>query len=285
MHVQVGLAASNAKGRLEPSHTGAFLAALPLALESCLLLARGGLAGHVWEASLLAALMNTTPYPIKQPFGEGAMKFVKQYYYGPDSPAGALTGPEAAADWAAMIGDEQAHGYLSKAAAGAGLFGGYGLGGGEQGSSGRLRVDRTVQLLANLAAFEAWQQQWCDVQRLKQLMQFDAAPAGSSSNGAASAAAESGGEAAADARNVLSSAAAAIVSDAEVSWCSQHHLIPSSLRHVQDTLNIILAGEATAGADLQRLSPPPEWHHCQHVSDERSPMQLSALQRSAVELV
>jgi hypothetical protein len=239
--MQVGLAAINAKGRLEPSQTGAFLAALPLALESCLLLARGGLAGHVWEASLLAALMNTTPYPIKQPFGSGAMQHVLQYYYGPDNHAGGLTGPHAAADWAAMIEDEQADGYFSKSgAAGAGVFGGYGSSGSEQTSSGRPRVDRTVQLLANLAAFEARQQQWCDLQRLKQLMQSDAAPAGSSGSP------KSGDEAAADARNVLSSAAAAIVSDDEASWCGQHHLIPSSLRHVQDTLNIIVAGGGEA---------------------------------------
>jgi hypothetical protein len=247
----------NAKGRLEPSQTGAFLAALPLALESSLLLARGGLAGHMWEACLLAALINTTPYPIKQPFGSGVMRYVKLYYYGPDSQvdgqAAAMAAPEAAADWAALVEDEQADGYYPKAAAAAaGLFG-YGLSS-EQTSSGRLRVDRTVQLLANLAAFEAWQQQWCDVQRLKQLMQVDAPPAarvgasssggrGASNGGRAAEADSAGDDAAADARNVLSSAAAALVSDAEASWCGQHHLIPASLRHVQDTLNIIISGE------------------------------------------
>lgn len=252
---QVGLAAVNAKGRLEPSQTGAFLAALPLALESSLLLARGGLAGHLWEACLLAALMNTTPYPIKQPFGAGAMKYVKLYYYGPDGEAegqaASLTaGPGPAADWAGMM-DGQAGGYFPSTT-GAGVFG-YGVSSGEQASSGRLRVDRSVQLLANLAAFEAWQQQWCDVQRLKQLMQMDGPPAargapglcsGSSGNGGAAAKAGSTGDvAAADPRSVLSSAAAAIVSDAEASWCQQHHLIPASLRHVQDTLNIVASGE------------------------------------------
>jgi hypothetical protein len=187
--------------------------------------------------------MNTAPYPIKQPFGTDAMQHVQQYYYGPDQQAGVATD-----DWAAMIEDEQADGYYSKSgAAGSAAFGVYGLSGSEQTSSGRQRVDRTAQLLANLAAFEAWQQQWCDVQRLKQLLQIDAAPAGSSGS------ADLGDEAAADnaARNVLSSAAAAIVSDAEASWCVQHHLIPSSLRHVQDTLNIIVAGGgSTEAAEL-----------------------------------
>ncbi|WIA10278.1 hypothetical protein OEZ85_010473 [Tetradesmus obliquus] len=111
---QVGLAAPNAKGRLEPSRTGAFIAALPLSLESSLLLACGGLAGHAWEACLLAALMNATPYPIQQPFGSAAMKYVTLYYYGPDS-QGAAGGAAAAVEAGLMQPDS--------AAAAAGVFG------------------------------------------------------------------------------------------------------------------------------------------------------------------
>lgn len=229
-HVQVGLAAPNAKGRLEPSRTGAFIAALPLSLESSLLLACGGLAGHAWEACLLAALMNATPYRIQQPFGSAAMKYVTLYYYGPDS-QGAAGGAAAAVEAGLMQPDS--------AAAAAGVFG-YDV----SSSSGRQGVDRTVQLLANLAAFEAWQQQWCDVQRLKQLLQVEPPPgSGSSSNGGIAVGTDrAGADAAADARSVLSSAAAAIVSNAEAAWCRQHHLLPASLRHVQDTLTIIVSG-------------------------------------------
>ncbi|WIA30335.1 hypothetical protein OEZ86_000422 [Tetradesmus obliquus] len=111
---QVGLAAPNAKGRLEPSRTGAFIAALPLSLESSLLLVCGGLAGHAWEACLLAALMNATPYPIQQPFGSAVMKYVTLYYYGPDS-QGAAGGAAAAVEAGLMQPDS--------AAAAAGVFG------------------------------------------------------------------------------------------------------------------------------------------------------------------
>jgi hypothetical protein len=237
--------------------------------------------------------MNTTPYPIKQPFGSEAMKYVQLYYYG------AAGFDSTAADWAALVESED--GYYAKAgAAAAGVFG-YGVSS-EQFSSGRLRVDRTVQLLANLAAFEAWQQQWCDVQRMKQLLQVDGAPAGrgtpgsssssstnissSSSNRAAAAgsngvAAGSAGDeaAAADARNVLSSAAAGIVSDAEVAWCQQHHLLPASLRHVQDTVNIIVSGAGRHGCATNPVAEPQS---VKAQSDSLQPLQINVSCRRSV---
>lgn len=252
--LQVGLARTNAKNRLEPSPTGTFLASLPLALESSLLLARGGLMGHLWEAAVLAALMNTTPYPIKQPFGSDTMAFVKVYYFGPDSQGAART-----------EGDWQERG-AAVGAAQDGVFsftGRTGSGFGSGGSSSR-RVDRPVQLLANLAAFEAWQQQWCDLQRLKQLVQGPsaaAAVADSDDDAAPSAAEDDREEQAAGPGTVVPHAAATVVSAEEALWCQQHHLVPSSLRHVMDTLNIIVAAlHKFRPCFIHTCRGPPEYY-------------------------
>lgn len=238
VYLQIGAARLNAKGRLEPSPTGAFIAALPISLDSALLFLRGGLQGNMWEAAVLAALMNTTPYPIKQPFGSEAMQHVRTYYYGPETAQ--LGGLAAAAGYATEWGvAEEVAGLDSDEAA------------------ADKPVDRTVLLLANLAAFEAWQLHWCDVQRLKAMLDS------SSSELAAGIAADQAMDTSSDdgSASALSLLSAAIGAD-EAAWCAAHHLVPSSLRHVSDTLNIIVSAvHKFRPAFMNQAAGPPDYFH------------------------
>ena len=64
--------ASPDKGRhaYHPSKYGELLVSLPLSLESAIFVVRGGIAGYVRESIILGAIMDTTPFPIIQPFGQ-----------------------------------------------------------------------------------------------------------------------------------------------------------------------------------------------------------------------
>lgn len=64
--------ASPDKGRhaYHPSKYGELLVSIPLSLESAIFVVRGGIAGYVRESVILGAIMDTTPFPILQPFGQ-----------------------------------------------------------------------------------------------------------------------------------------------------------------------------------------------------------------------
>lgn len=267
--LQIGVARLNSKGRLEPSPTGAFIAALPISLESALMFVRGGKEGSVWEAAVLAALMNTTPYPIKQPFGSQAMQYVRLYYYGSQhTAAGAAAGDEAVSvppsapvavlsEWGVVVDYE-------------------GSSGGDNTGSNSLMpdmsvrsqgaVDRSVVLLANLSAFESWQMHWCDVQRLKQLLQQSQhSSADASSDDQASAGHSSDHEDDDDDVDAGSVSGSSLLSPAvdsvEAEWCQQHHLVPSSLRHVLDTVNTILAAvHKFRPSFVNNMVGPPQYY-------------------------
>lgn len=59
-----------AKDGYSATRLGRFLAHLPVSMEAALLLERGGKAGVLREACALAALLNTSPLPIRQPFSQ-----------------------------------------------------------------------------------------------------------------------------------------------------------------------------------------------------------------------
>lgn len=52
-----------------PTDYGRLLVSLPLSLEASMVLVRGAQEGMLWEAALLAAMMDSSPFPIAQPFG------------------------------------------------------------------------------------------------------------------------------------------------------------------------------------------------------------------------
>jgi HrpA-like RNA helicase len=274
--LQIGAAAVNAKGRVEPTRTGSFLAAVPLSLESSLLLARGSQQGMMFEAAVLAALMNSTPYPIRQPFGAEAMKYVSKYYWGGgtgDGQAGnawaaASRGPEAVRMWRPNNAQLQRHGehmeqHLQRQSGGTDSLdscynemtadaddvtwhfpadcnnlsinssGGCWDNNAHSldvcSSSSNRTMTRSMQLLANLAAYEAWQQQWCDRERLKRFVAADD-PLHEADTAAAAA-------------NDLDEPTAlqdlSGSSTAQADWCDAHHLLLSGLRHVADTVAVI----------------------------------------------
>lgn len=60
------------KGRhaYHPTKYGQLLVSIPLSLESAIFVVRGGMSGYVRESVVVGAIMDTTPYPILQPFGQ-----------------------------------------------------------------------------------------------------------------------------------------------------------------------------------------------------------------------
>lgn len=70
------LKASQHRGKLVPTKYGKLLASLPLSLESAILVVKGGQLGLLRESAVLAALMDSSPFPIVYPFGhESQVKF------------------------------------------------------------------------------------------------------------------------------------------------------------------------------------------------------------------
>jgi len=69
MHLVV---ASPDKGRhaYRPTKYGELVLSMPLSLESAMFVVRGGIAGYVRESVILGAIMDTTPFPILQPFSQ-----------------------------------------------------------------------------------------------------------------------------------------------------------------------------------------------------------------------
>lgn len=209
--------------------------------------------GQVWESAVLAALMNTTPYPIKQPFGSEAMQYVRLYYYGQvrnQAANASLHGLEAAAagdgaEWGAPEAPEgnSIIDYTSD---------------GIKAIQQEQKMDRSITLLANLAAFEAWQLHWCDLQRLKQMLHSSSS---SDNSATAEMAADQGSVVSSDddSSAVVSILSAAVGAD-EAEWCAAHHLVPSSLRQVQDTLNILVAAvHKFRPAFINNISGPPDY--------------------------
>jgi HrpA-like RNA helicase len=250
--LQIGAASPNHKGRIEPTQVGHFLAALPISLDSSLLLVQGGLQGLTREAVMLAALLNTTPFPILQPFGADAMRHVKQYSSnngsssgsgGSGSSGGAFTvgvGPirggrgsrsSAAVDCTVEVADAVDTDAASKfgrdphPVSKQQYFGSTGnsLRSITSGMSSLAAtaaaspsddapggVTRPQLLLANMAAYYAWQQQWCDQQHLQALQAADPQQQQQKHS-----------------------------SEGEGEWCRQHFLLPVSLRAVSDLMGII----------------------------------------------
>lgn len=64
--------ASPDRGRhaYHPTKYGELLLSMPLSLESATFVVRGGTAGYVRESVILGAIMDTTPFPILQPFNQ-----------------------------------------------------------------------------------------------------------------------------------------------------------------------------------------------------------------------
>lgn len=60
------------KGRhaYHPTKYGQLLVSIPLSLESAIFVVRGGMSGYVRESVVVGAIMDTTPHPILQPFGQ-----------------------------------------------------------------------------------------------------------------------------------------------------------------------------------------------------------------------
>eukprot|EP00250_Pteridium_aquilinum_P027313 c3464_g1_i1 orf=105-3227(+) len=73
---------SQQRGKLLPTQYGRLLASLPLSLESAILVVKGGQLGLLREAAVLAALMDSSPFPIVHPFGhEGQYQMFLERYY------------------------------------------------------------------------------------------------------------------------------------------------------------------------------------------------------------
>lgn len=52
---------------------------MPISLEAARMVVRGAQQGLLWEAAALAAIVNTSPFPIKQPFGHDPSVYTRQY--------------------------------------------------------------------------------------------------------------------------------------------------------------------------------------------------------------
>ncbi|KAK9817283.1 hypothetical protein WJX72_012211 [[Myrmecia] bisecta] len=72
--------------RYEPTPLGRFLGSLPLSLKEAQMAVNGGRQGLLWEAAVLAAILSTTPFPIKQPFADKAQYEANLACYGPPHP-------------------------------------------------------------------------------------------------------------------------------------------------------------------------------------------------------
>ena len=72
------LRSSQQKGKYLPTMYGKLLASLPLSLGSAILVVKGGQLGLLREASVMAALLDASPFPIVHPFGHETQVF---YYY------------------------------------------------------------------------------------------------------------------------------------------------------------------------------------------------------------
>ena len=248
--LQIGAASPNHKGRVEPTQVGHFLAALPISLDSSLLLVQGGLQGLTREAVMLAALLNTTPFPILQPFGDDAMRHVKQYSSSTGSSSGSFgssgggftmgVGPSrggrgsrgsAAVDCTVEVSDAADADAASKygrdphstskqqyfgstvnslRSITSGMSSLAATAAASPGDDAPGGVSRPQLLLANMAAYYAWQQQWCDHQYLQALQAADAQQQQQKHS-----------------------------SEGEGEWCRQHFLLPVSLRAVSDLMGII----------------------------------------------
>ncbi|KAI5062983.1 hypothetical protein GOP47_0021530 [Adiantum capillus-veneris] len=70
------------RGKLLPTHYGKLLASLPLSLESAMLVVKGGQLGLLRETAVLAALMDSSPFPIVHPFGHDIQyqRFLERFY-------------------------------------------------------------------------------------------------------------------------------------------------------------------------------------------------------------
>lgn len=65
-----GANGTGSAGGYSATPLGRFLAHLPVGMEAALLLERGGKAGLLRPAAAAAALLNTSPLPIRQPFSQ-----------------------------------------------------------------------------------------------------------------------------------------------------------------------------------------------------------------------
>ncbi|MCO5563609.1 hypothetical protein L7F22_017256 [Adiantum nelumboides] len=70
------------RGKLLPTQYGKLLASLPLSLESAILVVKGGQLGLLRETATLAALMDSSPFPIVHPFGHDIQyqRFLERFY-------------------------------------------------------------------------------------------------------------------------------------------------------------------------------------------------------------
>ena len=201
--VQLSAAEAKPGGKYAATQLGRMLAAMPLDLDSALMVVRGGREGMLWEAGVLASIANNTPYPIRQPFGEGAQEYVRQYA-GVVEEGGVGEEEEVVVYEPGQVGfNGVGNGYVRNGGLGGGAVNGNrgssSSSGGEEeqqegraaaagwggGGGGKKGLDRAAVLLANLAAFEAWQKYWCDKERLRKLLQQQEGEGGGSVTGAA----------------------------------------------------------------------------------------------------
>lgn len=66
----VVLSDQKARGAYQPTMYGRLLVSLPVSLESAIFVIHGANSGYLRESVVLGAIMDTTPFPILQPFGQ-----------------------------------------------------------------------------------------------------------------------------------------------------------------------------------------------------------------------
>eukprot|EP00897_Mesotaenium_endlicherianum_P005314 jgi/Mesen1/4810/ME000243S03990 len=80
------------RGKLAATYYGRLLASMPLSMEASLLVVAGGHRGLLREASILAAIVGITPFPIVTPFGQKAEhhEYVDAYFEMAARPKGSV---------------------------------------------------------------------------------------------------------------------------------------------------------------------------------------------------
>ncbi|KAH7425191.1 hypothetical protein KP509_11G043600 [Ceratopteris richardii] len=90
LHAAGALQLAVQRGKFLPTDYGRLLASLPLSFESAILVVKGGQLGMLREAAILAALMDSSPFPIVHPFGNETLyrTFLERYYRKHDNSKG-----------------------------------------------------------------------------------------------------------------------------------------------------------------------------------------------------